>query len=57
MFFSPQPSPQIATFATAEIAIHCTESSVLLLIAKLKSFIGETDLFESDYLKIRYPGK
>lgn len=56
-FFSPQPSPEIATFATAEIAIYCTESSVLLLIAKLKSFISETDLFESDYLKIRYPGK
>ena len=57
MFFSPQPSPQIATFATAEIAIYCTEPSVLLLIAKLKSFISETDLFESDYLNIRYPSK
>ena len=56
MLFSPQPSTEIATFATAEIAIYCTESSVLLLIAKLQSFISETDLFQSDYLRIRYPG-
>lgn len=56
MLFSPQPSTEIATFATAEIAIYCTESSVLLLRAKLKSFISETDPFQSDYIRTRYPG-
>lgn len=55
VYFSPQQTSLLRALTAVELKVYCLESRLTDVLTKMKTFIKESDVFDSNFYRLRYP--